>query len=469
MKSKESTSTPSQQYDVIVAGGGVAGTVAALAAARNGAKTLVIERLNCLGGNWTAGMMGTIWTFSDGEKLIIKGIPLEIVERLKQAGGVVSKDISKDAFTICDTELAKFILNDMAEECGLTILFHTFVSDAIVEANTVKGVVVQNKSGRQAVHGTIVVDATGDGDVAAWSGAPFEMRPKEKQHPTTLLARVGNVDTEELRGFFCEHPEFVGSSRMTFGQQHPDFLGYRLTGALQEPYKRGLLPREYEYLMDWFIYYYQPPRPREVVLNMTGAIGICGIDAWDLTHAEIQSRKRLLQALDCFKRFIPGFKDAYIMTTAPMIGVRESRLIRGEYVLTKEDILNLRRFSDAIASFNGNVGEHTPDGKDSVFSALGGGKSFDFPYRVLVPLKADNLLVAGRCISVAGDAMGTTRPMAACMAVGQAAGTAAALSVRNRVRPRDIDVKSLQRELLRQGAHIEGVETDKANCPSDPS
>jgi hypothetical protein len=252
------------------------------------------------------------------------------------------------------------------------------------------------------------------------------------------------------------HPDYLGNCSFTLGQQQPDFLGYRLTKALQEPYKNGFLPKEYEYLMDWFIMYFQSPRPREIVINMTGATSICGTDVWDLTQAEIISRKRLLEALDCFRMFIPGFKDAYVMTTSPVVGVRETRLIRGEYTLTKADILNLRRFPDAVASYSGPLGEHTPDGKDTGFSWLEAGRSFDFPYRVILPKKVDNLLLAGRCISVAGDAMGSTRPMPACMAVGQAAGTAAALSVLEGVKPRDLDVRSLQRELLRQGAYIEG-------------
>jgi len=190
---------------------------------------------------------------------------------------------------------------------------------------------------------------------------------------------------------------------------------------------------------------------------MTGATDIDGTDVRDLTRAEIVSRKRLLQALDCFRRFIPGFKDAYIMSTGLTVGIRETRRIRGEYTLTKEDILGMRRFPDAVASYSAPIGHHTADGKDAAFYILTPGRSYDFPYRVFLPQKIDGLLVVGRCISVAADSIGSTRNMTACMATGQATGTAAALSAREGVPPRALDVKYLQQVLLRQGAHIEGV------------
>lgn len=444
-----------ERFDVIVAGGGAAGAVAALAAARTGAKTLVIEKLNCLGGNLTAGMMGTTWTFNDQEKVIVKGIPLEIVERLRKAGAVVSTDVATDEFTIYDTELTKFLLFEMAEECGLHILLHTFVSDALVQGDAVQGVVIQSKSGRQAVRGTVTVDASGDADVAALAGAPFDLPEKEKLHPLSLLCKIGNVDIEELAHYYEQHPAFKGD--FTHGRPHPGFHAFRLTGPLEELYKKGGLPKAYEYLKDWFLLFYSTPRPREIILNMTGATHIDGTDAWQLTRGEVESRKRLLQAVDCFKRFVPGFKDAYIMSTGLTVGVRETRRIRGEYTLTKEDVLSMKRFPDAVVSYNAPVVKHTADGTDAIFVLMPPGGAYDFPYRVMVPQRIENLLVAGRCISVAADTIGSTRNMTACMAMGQAAGTAAALAVRQGVPPRALDVKTLQHELLRQGAHIVGV------------
>ena len=446
-------STP--DYDVIVAGGGVAGTVAAIAAARLGARTLVIERLNCIGGNFTGGMMGTVWTFNDQEKLVVKGIPLEIVERLRQRGGVVSNDITRDKFTIYDTELAKFVLFEMAEEAGLDILLHTMLADVIVEDGAVQAVVVQNKSGRQTISCSVLVDASGDADAAALAGAPFELPHKQKLHPASLLARLGGVDVQALTDYYAEHPQYLGN--FTGGAPHPGFHAYRLTGPLRDVHDRGALPAEFHYLMDWFILFYSTPHPGEITINMTGATDIDGTDARDLTRAEITSRKRLLQALDCYRRFIPGFAKAYIIQTGIAVGVRETRRIIGEYVLTKDDIAATRRFPDAVASYAAAIGHHTADGRDTEWTELQSGRSYDFPYRVLLPQRIDGLLVAGRCISVAADGIGSTRNMTSCMATGQAAGTAAALSAQSGVTPRRLDVRRLQDTLIGQGAYIEGL------------
>ncbi|AMJ61561.1 FAD-dependent oxidoreductase [Bosea sp. PAMC 26642] len=443
------------EFDVIVAGGGVSGAIAAIAAARTGARTLVIEKLNCLGGNFTAGIMGTTWTFNDKEKLVVKGIPLELMQRLDAMGATVSRDITKDMFVIYDTEMAKVVLNDMALEAGVTILFHTFVADVIMEGDRLAGLVVQHKSGREEITAKVVVDASGDADVAARSGAPFDLPAKHKLHPATLMAKLGNVDVEALSQFYEAHPEFHG--HYTHGQQYPGFHQFRIGGPLREHYERGELPKAYEYLMDWFILFYSTPRPREIILNMTGATGIDGTDVYDLTRAEIECRKRLLEALDCYRRFIPGFRDAYIVTTGLTVGIRETRRIIGEYMMTKDDIVSMRRFPDAIASYGAPIGHHTSDGKDAEFSLLTSGNSYDFPYRALLPQKIDNLLVAGRCISVAAEGIGSTRNMTSCMATGQSAGTAAALAALAGVTPRALDVRAIQRELLRQGAYIEGV------------
>ena len=241
MKSNEKDVATTDQYDVIVAGGGTAGAIAGIASARTGAKTLVVEQLNCLGGQFTAGIMGTTWQLNDREKVIVRGIPLELIERLAKLGGVVSKDLNKDALTVYDTELAKFVLDDMAEQSGMKALFHTFICDAIVEANTVKGVIIQSKSGRQALHSKVVVDATGDADIVAYAGAPFELPPKEKLHPVSLLAKIGNVDIEELLRFYEKHPDFVGD--FTHGQQYPGFHTFRLQGELQGAFREGPAPQ----------------------------------------------------------------------------------------------------------------------------------------------------------------------------------------------------------------------------------
>ncbi|BCV24883.1 FAD-dependent oxidoreductase [Gelria sp. Kuro-4] len=440
-----------REVDVLVAGGGTAGMVAGLAAARAGAQTLVLERLNCLGGNFTAGLMGTTWTFSDQKKLIVRGIPLEIIERLAEQGGTVVGNISKDCFTIYDTELAKFVLQDMYEaELNLEVLYYTWVVDTIVEDNVVKGVIIESKSGRQAILAKTTVDATGDADVAARAKAEFMMAAKQDLHPVSLLCKIANVDLDEMFEFYERNPSFIGN--FTGGWQHSGFHCFRLNEELQN----ADLPLEMEYLRDWFILFYTTPRPGEIIFNMTGETQIDGTDVVELTKGELVSRKRLSQALWCLRQYVPGFKNAYITTTASSLGVRETRRIVGEHILTKDEIVANTRFPDAVCSYGAPVGVHTADGTNAVFARLKPGTSYDIPYRCLLPKKIDGLLVTGRCISVTPEATGSTRNMTACMALGQASGVAAALASAKGIVPRALGTEELVSALLSQGVYLEG-------------
>lgn len=440
-----------REVDVLVAGGGTAGMIAGLAAARMGAKTLVLERLNCLGGNFTAGLMTTTWTFNDQEKLIVKGIPLELMQRLAEENATIPGDISKDSFTIYDTEMAKFIIADMySAEPNLEVLYYTWVCDAIVEDNSVKGVIIESKSGRQAILAKAIVDATGDADVAARAGAEFMMETPDKLHPVSLLAKVGNVDLKAMFDYYKEHPDYVG--KFTGGWQYSGFHSFKLKDELQDKE----LPPELEYLRDWFFLYYQTPRPREILFNMTGETDVDGTKVEDVTRGEIVSRKRLLQGLKVFRKYIPGFEDAYIMTTASTLGVRETRRITGDHILTVEDIVANTRYPDAVCSYGAPVGVHTPDGKGAVFHRLKPGTSYDIPYRCLIPKQLDGVVVTGRCISVVPDATGSTRNMTSCLALGQAAGVAAAVSAEKGIIPRAVAISDLHNALFSQGVYLEG-------------
>ena len=440
-----------REVDVLVAGGGTAGMIAGLAAARAGAKTLVVERLNCLGGVFTAGMMTTTWTFNNQKDLIVKGIPLELMERLREAGATVPGDISKDCFTIYDTEMAKFVLADMYQkEPNAELLFYTTIADTIVEDGCVKGIIIENKSGRQAILAKVVVDATGDADVAARAGAEFMMADKKDLHPVSLLAKIAGIDTEAFLAYYKEHPEYIGN--FTGGWQHSGFHSFRLTEELKDVE----MPEELAYIRDWFFLYYDTPRPNTMIFNLTGEIEIDGTDGCDVTRGELVSMKRILDALEVFKRYIPGFKDAYIVQVASSIGVRETRRVLGGYVLTVEDILNNTKYEDGVCSYGAPVGVHTPDGKTANFYRLTPGTSYDIPFRCLVPKEINGLIVTGRCISVVPDATGSTRNMTCCMALGQSAGVAAALAAKQGVAPRDLKNKDLEQALLAQGVYLEG-------------
>ena len=436
-------------YDVIIAGGGTAGFFAALASARTGAKTLVVERLDSLGGMMTAGMMSATCGINDMEKVVVSGIPLEYFNRIRQEGGVIDTPIEKEAFLFFDAEIAKEIASQMArEEKNLDVLYYTWISDVIVIDAKVKGLIIENKSGRQAVYGTCIVDATGDADVAVKSGCEVTKISPEKSHPVSLLAKVGGIDHDAVISYYKEHPENLG----TFTRNWPlsAFHTYRIDKELAGK----SLPEDLEYLRDWFILFYETVRKSEFILNISGDINVDGTNAMSISRAQDMSRKRIRDCIRVFKKYMPGCRDIYLISTGSTLGVRESRQLVGQYVITYEDLVTQKKFEDSISRACALVGNHTADGKDSAFADITPGHPFYMPYRCMVPKKIKSLLVTGRCISVTHEAMGGTRIMPVCMGIGQAAGTAAALSAISQVEPDQISVIKLQKKLMEDGVMI---------------
>lgn len=440
-----------KEVDVLVAGGGTAGMMAAVAAARAGAKTLVLERMNCLGGNVTSGFMTTTWTFNDQTKQIVKGLPYEFIQNLEKMDGTLRGDISKETFVIYDLEKAKYVISQMCEkEENLQVLYHTMVTDVIKEGDEIKGVIIENKSGRQAVLSKIVIDATGDADVAARAGAEFMMAERKELHPVSLLAKMGGVDFEKLRNYYEAHPDYIGD--FLGGEPHQGFHSFRLSKELE-----GIeLPENLEYIRDWFLLYYQTPNEGEIIINMTGATEVDGTNAEEVSQAEILSRKRLFDALEVFRNYIPGFERAYYVSSAATIGVRETRRIVGRIMMTAKMMLAGTRHEDAVCSYSAPVADHTKDGKSIVFTRLEPGNSYDIPLGAMLSKNVENLIVAGRCISVEAKAIGSTRNMTSCMAMGQGAGVAGAISAKLGVHPSQLDCTVLKEKLLEQGVYLEG-------------
>jgi hypothetical protein len=423
-----------EDADVVVVGGGPAGLVAAIASARNGARTLLVERYGHLGGMATGGFVLLLDQFCDMEKQIIYGIPQEMVDRLVKLGGAVrppesetfqrSEEILEkwDKFyfvwasrvkwsAMIDPEAMKSLANTMTEEEGVKLLLHSMAVGAAVENDRIKAVVLEGKSGRMAVSGKVVIDATGDGDVAAAAGAPFE----EGRLPITVISRVGSVDVQKAIRFEQENPE-------QYRKLIADLTGtLSRDGVLFEPWSRTIHDNEV-----WF------DCPTFQDLN--------ALSVEDLTLVEIKARKYTGIILDYYKEKMPGFATSYVLDTAPQIGVRESRRIIGDYVLSEKDIKSRRKFEDVVARYA------------SVFDP---GYPFDIPYRCLVPKKIDNLLMTGRCVSSTHDALNHIRLIPSCMALGQAAGTAAALSVKTNVKPRDLNVVLLQEKLTSDGVRLD--------------
>ncbi|RLI06457.1 FAD-dependent oxidoreductase, partial [Candidatus Bathyarchaeota archaeon] len=365
------------EYDVVVAGGGTAGVAAAIAAARNGADTLLIEKYGFLGGTMTAGLVNPFMTFHAGNKQIIKGIFQEIIDHLKDMGGY---DEKTKAF---DNEAMKLVLDQMVKEAGVRLLLHTYVTDVILtKMNKVRGVEIYNKSGRQAVLGKVTVDATGDGNVAVMAGAPYEKGRREDglTQPMTLNFRVGGVDVERM-------PPRDEINKL--------FEEAKAKGELS-------IPREN-------ILYFPTTRKSEIHFNTTRIVMADGTKAEDLTYAETEGRRQMVELIKFLKEKVPGFENAYLLMSAVQIGVRETRRIIGEYVLTEDDIVKARKFKDTIAKGSYPIDIHNPKGEGTVIKRPPPGESYDIPYRCIVPKKVDDLLVAGRCISSTHEAQAAIR------------------------------------------------------------
>lgn len=418
-------------YDVIVAGGGPAGTCAGLAAARSGMKTLLIEQFNCLGGMATIGLHQKIAVYfaEGGSPEIAGGIPREIAARAVKEH---EADYRPGGLFV-EIEEFKYMLDRMAEESGLEVLFYSQVADVIATNSTVQGVILNNKSGRFAARAKVVIDCTGDADVAFRAGCRMMRgRPEDgRMQPVTLMYRVGGVDWPRAAKYWQED------------HQLRQFCEKAVAAGLMGPWQSQLMGF-------WWI----PSRPDQVGVNFTH-MHLDGSSAFDMTRASIEGRKQVREAVGAMRKLIPGFEKSYLIDTAAYVGVRETRRIFGEYVLTADDIKAQTIFPDSIGLGAAFIDIHNTEGpgmdRRSGYTLPPGGY-YSIPYRTLVPESVDGLLVAGRCHSATHEAAGSTRWMTQCMIMGQAAGTAAAISIGDGVATRAVDVTRLQEKLKRDGA-----------------
>ncbi|MBV9718804.1 MAG: FAD-dependent oxidoreductase [Candidatus Eremiobacteraeota bacterium] len=442
-------------FDVVVVGGGNAGCAAAIAAARHGARTLLVERYGFLGGTATAAMVGPWMTFHSGNERIVGGIAQEIVERLIHLGASPGhiRDSSDYVATITpfDPEVHKALLFEMTREAGVTLLLHAYFLDAMVESAAVVGATFATIGGTRTYRAAIVVDATADALVAASAGVPTQQGDERgRVQPATLLFRLSHVDLSKLARYVREHPGEIRTS-LPVEERSPETLTavaglYSLWQAARDD---GLVdvPRE---VVSFFI----SPYPDEVTVNMTRVIEIDPLDPDDLTRAEVESRLQAMQLFEFFRRRVPGFESARIAATGTQVGIRESRRIVGRYTLTRDDVLAGRKFDDAIARSAYPIDLHNPAGSGTKTERLPPGESYEIPYRCLVPVNREQLLVAGRCISTTHEALASTRLTPTVMTLGQGAGTAAALACARGIAPADIDVSELRAQLAGDGVFL---------------
>jgi hypothetical protein len=399
----------SHNADVLVIGGGPAGLAAAIASARHGADTVLIERFGYLGGTATASLMACINGFRNQVEpdatQTVRGVAEEIVLELKELNGLGQSPYPQKSYPseagklkysyAIDTEKFKYVTLKLCVDAGVDIMFHTWFCDSIVEDDSLRGIIVENKSGRQAMMASIIVDATGDGDVAARADAPF------------------------WQTAYDEAPRLNDSLmyRIQFGEERP----------------------EAPYACDF---------GSNAVVWGPGVGPLNGVDAEELSRGEIEARLRVYEDFCAKQAEEPALEDARVVATPPLLGIRQTRFIEGEYKLTAEDAIEGRRFDDVVAISSCPIISYY--GYRRYLEHEG----YDIPYRCLVPKAVENLLIAGRCISSEQQPYESHRAMVPIMAIGQAAGLAAALAASEGIAPRDLYVAHLQDQLLAQGAEL---------------
>ncbi len=438
------------RYDVLVVGGGPTGLTSALAAAEAGLRVGLIDSRSFVGGNMTIGLPVLGFLSQKGVQ-IIRGLPQKFIDRLKSCNAASEHRPCPlhMGITLVEPEAVKTVALTMLLEAGVEVMLHTNFADAIVCDDTIHGVIVESKSGRQAILAKLIIDCTGDGDVAFRSGVPCEKGDSYGGlQPPTLMFCLGGVDTEKLRMSICNQPrtyltDFIPHEY--FGQNHQFIvvgLREQIIAAQAEGYD---IPTGRTILITGL-------RKGEVWVNMTRVAGTDGTDLHSLSKGEAEGRQQIADIQRYLINYVPGFENAYFTKTAPFLGIRETRRIVGDYVLNRDDVLSCARFDDVIAVASYPIDIHRPGDNDCTLEWCG--DCYDIPYRCLLPKKIESLIVAGRCISTTHEAMGAIRVMATCMAMGEAAGRAAALAIQHGVTPRRIDVAELQRNLRDHGAYF---------------
>lgn len=426
------------QYDVLVIGGGSAGMAAAIASARAGAKTLLVEKHGFLGGIATAGIVGSFcgfFTSGEEKKPIVGGVARTLLDKLAVHSGVSEKRISKVNPRLgvyqYNPEVLKHVADRLTTDAGAQLLFHTSVCGVIPgDGNTVKGVFIENKSGRYVALGKVIVDTTGDGDAAAMAGVPFELGDGQGSgQAMTAMFRLANVDFEK----FEKLDRARLREKLAEVKQSGEFKFSRIDPVIGPALPVGV-----------------------VQVNLTGMPGLDGTNAKDLTLAEVEGRRQVFEYLQFFKKYEPGFEKAEVVDIGSQVGIRETRRVMGHYVLNEEEMLAGKKFADGIALGAWPVEFHDPMSGKIVWKYLDVNDDYyAIPMGCIIARNVPNLLMAGRCISTTHIAQASTRVIGPALALGEAAGSLAAVSVDAETDPAKIHSEHLRKSLMDHGAVLE--------------
>ena len=444
-----------RSVDVVVVGAGPAGIGAAVAAARNGAKTLVFEAHGCIGGMGTSGMVSPFMTSYDApcENMIIRGVFEELVNRMVEIGGAVDpKDVRNEQpyasyfhighnnVTPFDPHAFKLIGMRMLRESGAELLLQTQFVNVIKDGDRITGVVINNKDGLSVIEAKIVIDCSGDADVAARAGVNYIMGNEEDGNlqPASMFMRIADADMDVVNAHMAEHSDEI---RPFFGP---------FSWIIKE------FPEDWDNFPRGEICIFADVTPGEFSINCSRILDIDATKAEHVTRATMIGQEQCQHIFQFMKKHAPGFENSRIIATADAIGIRETRHIEGEYKLTGDEVAACKVHEDAIACMATNMDTHNKDNPGGSFFIPKNGPFFTVPYLCLVPKGISNLLVAGRAISADAIAGSAIRMMPSCMAFGQAAGTAAAMSAAQGIAPKNVDVQVLRKTLVEQGQFVGG-------------
>jgi 2-polyprenyl-6-methoxyphenol hydroxylase-like FAD-dependent oxidoreductase len=448
-------------YDVIVMGGGPAGTMAGIAAARAGAKTLVAEQHGFFGGSLTAMGVGPMMSFhnNSGEQVVM-GLPQELIDRLVARGA--SPGHIEDSITYCttvtpfDSEYLKMELERMLHQAGADLLFHTQLAAVQLDGGRISELVLCNKAGLTAYAADTFVDASGDGDLAARAGVPFVMGRAEDgaTQPMTMNLKVGNVETERVRRYALENPDDFwfahgveeGLARL---ERTPrlSLAGFKRAWESARASGEVDVPREY-------VLFFETATAGVFIVNTSRVQGLDATDPLQLSKAEVIGREQCRQIFDFLRRHCPGFENAIRMDASAQIGVLESRHVEGLYTLTAEDLAGQRAFPDPVALGGYPIDIHSPEKAETDSVHFSRGTTYQIPMRSLLVARPDNLVIGGRCISATHEAMAAFRVTPIAMAIGQAAGTIAATAARTGTPPARLDYALVREQLLANRAKL---------------